>query len=358
VIETVAFNALFLAPGESGGTETYLRRLIPALAAERPEVRLVVYTTRRGAPSLGADFPAEVVTLPTDEGRRAHRLWAEQVLLARRARGASVLHSLANTGPVRRTAMPSVLTVLDVNFFTTDALPGLSGAAYRTMVPRAARAADRLIAISAAARDEICAVLELDPAGFDVTPLAAEATPAEPDPSLAARFDGRRLVLNVAAQRPHKNQALLARALDHLPEDVVVAVAGLPETPDPALNRDRVEVLGRVPDAQLEGLWQAAACAAFPTLAEGFGLPVVEAMARGVPVACSDIPVLREVGGDVPVYFDPRDPADAARAILTAMERDGEAGRPQAARFSWAETARRTFDAYERAMSRRGRTPS
>lgn len=352
MIETVALNALFLAPGESGGTETYLRNLLPALAAERPGVRFVVYTTRRGAPSLDG-LGAQVVALPTDEGQRLQRLLAENVRLPRRARRASVLHSLGNTGPLRRPAVPSVLTVLDVNFFTTDALPGISGAAYRALVPRSARAADRLIAISASARDEICRVLGLDPGRFDVTPLAAAAPGVAPDPSVAARFEGRRLVLNVAAQRPHKNQRLLARALDHLPDDVVVAVAGHPETPEPELRRDRVVVLGRVGDAQLEGLWRAAACAAFPTRAEGFGLPVLEAMIRGVPVACSDIPVLREVGGDLPQYFDPDDPGDAARAILAAMDADGDAGRAQAERFSWAETARLTLDSYERAIHAR-----
>jgi glycosyltransferase involved in cell wall biosynthesis len=89
-----------------------------------------------------------------------------------------------------------------------------------------------------------------------------------------------------------------------------------------------------------------------PSRYEGFGLPVVEAMDRGVPVACSDIPVLREVGGDVPAYFDPRDPAGLAAAVETAIgERAVRVprGRAQAAGYSWAEAARGTLEAYERA---------
>jgi glycosyltransferase involved in cell wall biosynthesis len=117
--------------------------------------------------------------------------------------------------------------------------------------------------------------------------------------------------------------------------------------------QDRLRLAGYVGDGELEALWRMAGCAAFPTLAEGFGLPVLEAMQRGAPVACSDIPVLREVGGPVPRYFDPRDPAAAARAIVAALTGgDGAAGRARAAAFTWEAAARGTWAAYERALAR------
>src|SRR5439155_1464621 len=99
----------------------------------------------------------------------------------------------------------------------------------------------------------------------------------------------------------------------------------------------------------------------FPTLAEGFGLPVLEAMQRGRPVACSDIPVLREVGADVPFYFDPGDPASAAQAIGAAMfdgDERAEAARRRAATFSWPRAAEGTFAAYERARAATSSTAS
>jgi glycosyltransferase involved in cell wall biosynthesis len=169
-------------------------------------------------------------------------------------------------------------------------------------------------------------------------------------------------VLCVGAKRPHKNQELLVRAVPSLPEDAVVALVGHPETYDAELRSlagelgvtERIRFIDFVPDAELEALWRLAACVAFPTLGEGFGLPVLEAMTRGVPVACSDIPVLREVGDDVPFYFDPRDPKSAATAIATAMDGGDrvQAGRERAAGFSWEKAALGTFDAYERAVAR------
>jgi len=142
-------------------------------------------------------------------------------------------------------------------------------------------------------------------------------------------------------------------------------LAGHPEPYDAELRAlaaelsvaERVRFVDYVPDADLEGLWQLASAAAFPTRAEGFGLPVVEALARGVPVACSDIAVLREVGGTHVRCFHPDDPADAARTIaaVLAAPPDPAAGRAWAARYTWEEAARRTFAAYERAVAARGR---
>ena len=121
---------------------------------------------------------------------------------------------------------------------------------------------------------------------------------------------------------------------------------------------ERVRFLGYLPDGELEGLWRLAACAAFPTLGEGFGLPVIEAMARGVPVACSDLPVLREVGGDVPHYFPParrpRRPRPRSRPRWSPTPR-APPGRERAARFSWEAAARGTLEAYERALAAAGR---
>jgi glycosyltransferase involved in cell wall biosynthesis len=367
----VALNALFLDPGRSSGTETYLRGLAPALAREVPSLRLTVVTTRRGAAALRregwGDF-CTVAELPCDEGERVRRTLAEQVAypaLARR-RGWDVLHSLASVGPVWA-PVPTVVTVHDVTFFHHRTFGLATTVGMRTIVRRAAHAADALVAVSAAARTDIAATLGIPPERIAVVPNGAGRPAAEPLPEGTVRerlgLDGARVVLCVGAFRPHKNQELLVRALPHLPEDVVVVAVGHLEGYERRLEdvarelgmADRLRVAGYVPDDELESLWRLAACAAFPTRAEGFGLPVVEALARGVPVACSDIAVLREVGGDLVHTFTVDDAGGAAAAIGAAMDdrRAREEGPRRAERFSWAETARGTYAAYERAAARR-----
>jgi glycosyltransferase involved in cell wall biosynthesis len=168
------------------------------------------------------------------------------------------------------------------------------------------------------------------------------------------------VVLCVAAKRPHKNQELLIRAARTLDSDIVIVLAGHAEPYEQQLRElareldvdARIRFVGYVSDEDLEGLWGVADCAAFPTLGEGFGIPVIEALAHGVPVAVSDIPVLREVGGELPHYFDPHDPVDGARAIREAL-RDTDApgrGPGHAERFTWSAAARATHEVYERVL--------
>jgi glycosyltransferase involved in cell wall biosynthesis len=365
-------NALFLDPAVSGGPETYLRGLAPELARAHPDTRFTVVTTRSGAKALGADGwePRFTVrALPCEEGQRVRRQLSEQVLLpllARRLR-ADVLHSLASVAPVRVPGVTHVITVHDVTFFRHATFGAATLFGMRQVVSRAVRHADGLITATSASRDEVCNELGLDPDLFSIVPHGAERlTPVAgaPESEVRARYglEDRRAVLCVAAKRPHKNQEVLVRAMPLLDDDVVLVLAGHPEPYDVKLRSmasslrvsDRIRFADYVPDAELETLWQLAGCSAFPTLSEGFGIPLIEAMSRGLGVAVSDIPVLREVGGDVPRYFDPRSP-EAAAAAITATLADPQAGRDgpaRAARFTWKAAAERTWAAYERARGR------
>jgi glycosyltransferase involved in cell wall biosynthesis len=372
----VLLNALFLDPGISGGSETYLHHLVPALFALDTGTSFAVATTRRGAASLqGEDWAGEleVIALPCDDDEPVRRTLAEHVLLPRlaRRRTCAVLHSLSNRGP-RRSPVASVVTVHDVIFFQHPAMGFVSTQGMRWAVRAAVSGADGVIAVSEEAAAEIARTLGIDRGRITVVPHGPGRDPRAVSPPEVARaraaygLAGARVVLCVAAKRPHKNQRLLVDALPHLPPDVRLLLVGRDEGYGAELRTaasergvsERVVLLEDVSDAELEALWAMTACAAFPAVAEGFGLPVLEAMRRGVPVACSDIAVLREVGGDAARYFDPNDARSAGAANAAALSDGGaaERGRARAAEFSWERAAERTFEVYERAMARRSGT--
>jgi glycosyltransferase involved in cell wall biosynthesis len=171
------------------------------------------------------------------------------------------------------------------------------------------------------------------------------------------------IVLSVSAHRPHKNLERLMEAMALIEDPAVLVIPGYPTSWDDQLRRHaaqasgRVRMLGWVSDSELEGLYRSATCLAFPSLAEGFGLPVLEAMIRGLPVASSDATSLPELAGEAVLYFDPTDVRAIAGAI-TSLLRDGDlrsrlaaAGRERAARFTWEAAARGTVASYERALA-------
>ena len=172
---------------------------------------------------------------------------------------------------------------------------------------------------------------------------------------------------SVSARRPHKNLPRLLAAFARLEGDraPLLVLPGYTTSFEGELQADtrrlgidnRVRFLGWVSNPDLEGLYRTALCFVFPSLAEGFGIPVLEAMQRGVPVACSNASSLPEIAGDAARYFDPLDEAEIAAAIVELIESADErerlvkAGRERAALFSWERTARETAESYERAWA-------
>ena len=367
----VALNALFLDPGVSGGSETYLVGLVPELLMLRPYTAFELVTTRRGAAALaGQDWVGglKLTALPCDDDEPIRRTLIEHAVLPRlaRRRAWDVLHSLSNRAP-RWAGTTSVVTIHDVTFFHHSAMNALSTQGMRLAVRASVSGADALIAGSDWAADDIAATLRVERDRIVSIPHGPGRAPVASEPG--ADVQRRRglgtgpMVLCVAAKRPHKNQAVLIDALQYLPHTVHLVLVGHDEGYGAELEArasrlavsDRVHLLERVANAELEALWRMASCAALPTRAEGFGLPVLEAMRREVPVACSDIPVLREVGGDVPRYFDPQNAGGAASAIQAAMHdaNAGARGRARAASFTWKRAAESTLHVYERALARR-----
>lgn len=371
----VGLNALHLAPAETGGSELYARRLVEALAAAEPPIRLTVFASKLAVTSLEEEcWPENVqlVGLAFDGRSRPRRVLAEQTLLPREVRrsGMEVLHNLFTTSP----AIPrvkQVTTILDViykRFPETHA--GLRGRGLAVLTWLAARRSERVITISESAKMDVVRFLGVPAERIDVTypgpALRADASVAERTLRRDLDLGEAPIVLTLSAKRPHKNLERLFEAFVQVraePSPVLV-VPGYATFYEDVLHKrvaelgaaGRIRFTGWLEDDVLDGLYRAATCFVFPSLAEGFGLPVLDALVRGTPVACSSATSLPEVAGDAALYFEPTDTGAIAAAIERLLhdsalrDRLRAAGLEQARKFSWVDTAEATLASYRRIL--------
>jgi glycosyltransferase involved in cell wall biosynthesis len=344
-----------------------VRRLVPALLAASDGLRLTLFAGSEAYPSLLAEpwaREATIVRVPVQARSRARRVLAEQTLLPRAVRRVRVdiLHNTLNTAPALP-GVPQVTTIHDVIYKRFPETAGRLNVGVALLVPVAARRSRLVLTDSKASKEDIVKFLGVEPMRVVVAPLGPGLP--EPDKPLPEAELRRRLglgeapiVVTVAAKRPHKNLNRLLDAFGRLDTDAVLVVPGFETTFEAELKQragSGVRFLGWVDDLTLDGLYRAATCLVLPSLAEGFGLPVLEAMARGTQVACSDISPLREVAGDAALYFDPHDPAAITRAIEICLEDEELRARLRAAGFertrlfTWSRAAEATFECYERA---------
>jgi glycosyltransferase involved in cell wall biosynthesis len=276
--------------------------------------------------------------------------------------GADVVHATGSPPPATR--VPLVVTVHDVAALRyPDLHPARHVQQQREQLATLDRAA-AIVTVSAATADDLVG-LGIPQDRIVVAPLGLTPLP-DPTPPARAPADGEYL-LTVGETSPRKRYDVLLQALSLLERGPQLVMVGPPAGDElrlRALIRElglgqRVTRLGAVSDAELSWLYRHAHALCFPSVSEGFGLPVLEALAAGLPVIASDIPATRELASGVAVY--PGDaPDDWAQAIETLdsdtglRERLGREGRPRAAQFTWERTATATLDAYRRALARAG----
>jgi glycosyltransferase involved in cell wall biosynthesis len=364
----------------AGGSGTLARELIPALLRVEPSTRITAFFPRT-LPSWAIDpaWAGEVdcVRLPGANARSRREgmlILASQVAgipaFARRRR-LDVVHGLANLIPPVCPGVATVVTVLDLIWLrfprTMDAR---ATRGMRVVTRTSARRATRVAVLSRAVAHDVAATYGLSREKIDVTPLGVRTRAVEPNVTERLRerlrLANRRVVLCPAQKREHKNLLALVRALARIDQaDVCLVIPGAPTDYERELRdeadrlglRDRVLLPSWVSDDELEALFRIARCLVLPSLDEGFGLPVLEAMAREVPVACSDIPALREVANGAALRFDPRNVDAMAAAIRTVLQDDHAAaelrrrGRERATQFTWERTARATLESYRRAVA-------
>lgn len=347
----VALSMLTLVPGAMGGSETYARELTRQLATT-DEVAATAYLPANAA-GFSAGIPEVVLPLRTGPSTSERlRAVAAASLRARRLapglRDARIVH-YPFTIPVPRPGRGQafVQTLLDVQHLDLPHLFGRAELAFRRRYYEgAARRADVVITISEFARTRMIELLGIPGERIRVAHLGVDADAYTPH--LGAREE---FVLYPARGWKHKNHARLIEAMRLVraerPELRLVLTGGgldsLGELPD------WVEVRGLVSGDELRELYRSAAVLAFPSLYEGFGLPPLEAMASGCPVAATDAGSVPEVCGDAAVLFDAEDPNAIASGILDALARSNELARrglEQVRAFTWERCRDAHLDVY------------
>jgi glycosyltransferase involved in cell wall biosynthesis len=311
-----------------------------------------------------------------DAASRERRLWWEQARLpaALSRLGIDVLHSTHHTLPLRPMLARRVVTVHDVTFLRIPERYTPARRLYmQTMTRLSVRVADAIIVPSMTVRGDVIDLLGVDEAKVHAVYEAAgeQFRALDRDASMAAarRYGvARPYVLSVGSLEPGKNRARLIRAMHELRREgidralVVVGQKAWKFDDDLALVRDlgmddRVIFPGYIAPADLPPLYAAADVFAFPSLYEGFGVPVLEAMACGAPVVTSNVSATAEVAGDAALLVDPlsvtsiRDGLREALSDTALQARLARRGMERAAQFSWRRAAHETHTVYERVMS-------
>jgi glycosyltransferase involved in cell wall biosynthesis len=329
------------------GDETYVRSLLRELAAAAPtDLRLAAITRRPDLVPEGI----EAVELPA-RSQVARMAFAVPRLLRRlRPALAHFVHSLPLTCP-----SPAVLTVQDLSFERDAGVMGTRDRLiFRAAVPRSAKRAVRVLAISELTRRDLIELYGVPEGKVVVTPLAADPAFSPEGPAT----NGPPYALFVGALQPRKEPTVAIEALSLLGDEELRLVLAGPDKGGRADTEraaaelgvaDRVELRGHVPQEELAALYRGASCLVFPSRYEGFGLPVLEAMASGTPVVASSAGALPEVAGDAAILVEERNAPALAGGIERAIadqERLRAAGLERARRYSWAETARLTLETY------------
>jgi glycosyltransferase involved in cell wall biosynthesis len=342
---TVALDATYSLGPALSGVGVYSRGLLRALLPAAPDLRfLLCYRANRFFRALGD------ASLPSNGSRRLlEEPW--NLLLPRRAR---LFHGLNQRLPRYRFPR-AVATFHDLFVMTAEYSAPDFRTRFTALARDAALRADAIIAVSRHTACQVEQLLHVDPSRIRVVHHGVN-----PVPLVQAEKPARPFLLHVGALQTRKNLLRLVEAFETLPEDLDLVLAGSDGYGAPAIHdriatspvRNRIRCLGYVDPHQLHTLYRTAAVLVFPSLDEGFGLPILEAMSAGLPVVTSHAGATAEVAGDAALLVDPADASAIAAGVRRTLDdsalrdrliRDGLA---RSAEFTWDRAARDTLAVY------------
>ena len=364
-------------PRLMAGAGVYTYQLVRALAALEADHDYVVFAHSDAFDELARQQPRLRVVHVRAPSRAERLLWEQLVLPVRLRRlGIDVLHSPHHTTPALPLPCPRVVTLHDVTFFLLpQRYPPTRRLYFQAITRAAARLAQAIITPSDAVKRDVVRVLGVPQERITAIAEAPapEFAPLE-DADALGRIRWRyklpsRYILSVGNLEPGKNRSRLIAAFSRLQERglqhhlVIAGQRAWRYESDLALVRrlrldDAVHFLGYVDGADMPGLYSGADLLAFPSLYEGFGLPVLEAMACGTPVVTSSVSALPEVAGDAALLVDPKDVAALTEAMERALADEAlradlrARGIQRAREFSWEKAARETVEVYEAVAGR------
>jgi len=316
------------------GDETYVEQLLRALPSVAEDLRIAAIA--RDAALVPDGVEPIVLRARSQELRMS--VGVPRLLRRLRPALAHFVHSL----PLRCPS-PAVLTVQDLSWERDPSVFGFWDLlTFKIFVRRSVRRARHVFAISERTKRDLVELYRTPAAKITVTPLA-------PDPAFRPAQEHDSFLLFVSAIEPRKQPLAAIDAANAVGRKLVVVGPSKDADLVAELTRRGADVRGYVPKDELVRLYQSAACLVFPSRYEGFGLPVVEAMACGTPVVAAPEPALEEVAGDAAIFTD--DLAEGVRRALAERERLSAAGLERAKAFSWRETARLTADVYRRMLA-------
>jgi glycosyltransferase involved in cell wall biosynthesis len=323
------------------GDETYVLNLLRAFAPLAPEAGLRIAAVTRH-PELVPDG-IEAVALRTSVQELRMALTLPRLL---RRLGADLGH-FQHAVPLALSC-PAVVTIHDLSFEREPSLMSRKDRlVFKAVVPRAARKARRVLTVSERTRRDLHELYAIPDDKIVVTPNGVDPvfTPGN-------GIGGQDYVLVVGAVQERKNPLAALAAAESAGLPLIIAGPAKDEALARELERRGARIAGYVAEDELVQLYRGAACLVQPSRYEGFGLPVLEAMACGTPVVAVPEPALQEVAGDAAVWAEEHELGDGIRRAVADRDRLVAAGLERARLFSWPETARRTLDVYLEALRR------